>query len=191
VAKTYGKGTTIMREGEPGSSLMMLVSGKVKVFVSEPGGRDYILATLGPGEYVGELALLDDEPRTASVQTEEACSLLILHKRDFLKFLSDNPFVQHKLLVNLAKRSRHLTETAKSLALRDVYTRVRMLFEDLAVEHDGRMMINRPMTQQAIADRVGSSREMIARILKELVFGGYVRIEKRHVVICRKIPEAF
>jgi CRP/FNR family cyclic AMP-dependent transcriptional regulator len=190
-AKTYGKGTIIINEGDAGSSMFLLMQGKVKVYVSDAVGKEYVLAVLGPGEYVGELALLDDEPRTASVETEEQSTFLVIQKEDFLRLLHDHPSIQFKLLLNLARRSRSLTEAVKNLALKDVYSRVRLLFEDLAVEREGMLMIEEPMTQQAIADRVGSSREMVARIMKELVFGGYVRIDNRRLIILQKFPDAF
>lgn len=190
-AKTYAKGTIIINEGDAGSSMFLVMQGKVKVYVSDAGGKEYVLAVLGPGEYVGELALLDDEPRTASVETEEQSTFLVIQKEDFLTLLREHPSIQFKLLLNLARRSRSLTEAVKNLALKDVYSRVRLLFEDLAIEKDGVMQIEEPMTQQAIADRVGSSREMVARIMKELVFGGYVRIDNRRLIILQKMPEAF
>ncbi len=190
-AKTYAKGTVIINEGDAGSSMFLVMHGKVKVYVSDASGKEYILAILGPGEYVGELALLDDEPRTASVETEDQSTFLVIQKDDFLSLLHDHPPIQRKLLLNLARRSRSLTEAVKNLALKDVYSRVRLLFEDLAVERDGQILIEEPMTQQAIADRVGSSREMVARIMKELVFGGYVRIDNRRLVILQKFPDAF
>mgnify|MGYP000458632161 FL=1 len=95
------------------------------------------------------------------------------------------------VIKNLARIVRRLSNTMKSLALLDVYGRVRALFESLLVEVDGQEMIDQPLTQQAIADRVGSSREMIARILKELVFGGYIRLENKKIIILQKLPERF
>ncbi|WP_269532758.1 Crp/Fnr family transcriptional regulator [Chitinimonas sp. BJYL2] len=190
-ARTYAKSTVIIQEGEPGSSMYLLIQGRVKVFVGDISGKEYILAVLGPGEYVGELALLDDEPRTASVETEEQSTFLVFQKDDFLSLLHKHPNIQFKVLVNLVRRTRHLTEAVKNLALKDVYSRVRLLLDDLAIERDGMRQIDEPMTQQAIADRVGSSREMVARIMKELVFGGYVRIENRRLILIQRLPEAF
>ncbi|WP_374536873.1 Crp/Fnr family transcriptional regulator [Chitinimonas taiwanensis] len=190
-ARTFAKGAIIITEGEAGSSMFLLMQGRVKVYVSDSNGKEYVLAVLGPGEYVGELALLDDEPRTASVETEEQSTFLVIQKEDFLTLMRNHPQIQFKVLVNLVRRTRQLTEAVKNLALRDVYTRVRILFEDLAVEREGQFMVEEPMTQQAIADRVGSSREMVARIMKELVFGGYVRVENRRLIILQKLPEAF
>ncbi|QDQ29341.1 Crp/Fnr family transcriptional regulator [Chitinimonas arctica] len=191
VAKTYPKGTIIINEGDAGSSMFLLMQGRLKVFVSDSNGKEYVLAVLGPGEYVGELSLLDDEPRTASVETEEQSTFLVIQKEDFLALLHNHPGIQFKVLVSLVRRTRQLTEAVKNLALKDVYSRVRLLFEDLAIEKEGQYFIEEPMTQQAIADRVGSSREMVARIMKELVFGGYVRIENRRLIILQKMPEAF
>lgn len=189
--KTFPKGAVIINEGDQGRSMYLLLQGRVKVFVSDGLGKEFVLAILGPGECVGELALIDDEPRTASVETEEPSVFLVIQKDDFLQLLHECPQIQFKLLQNLVARSRHLTEAVKNLALKDVYSRVRLLFEDLAVEHNGQLMIEEPMTQQAIADRVGSSREMVARIMKELVFGGYIRVDNKRLVIVQKLPEAF
>jgi len=189
--KTFPKGTIIMHEGDAGSSMFLLLQGRVKVFVSDGHGKEFVLAVLGPGECVGELALLDDEPRTASVETEEPSVFLVIQKDDFLALLHESPQIQFKLMLNLVTRYRHLTESVKNLALKDVYSRVRLLFEDLAVSIGGQMLIEEPMTQQAIADRVGSSREMVARIMKELVFGGYIRVDNKRLVIVQKLPEAF
>jgi CRP/FNR family cyclic AMP-dependent transcriptional regulator len=191
IVQDFPKGTLLMQEGEHGSSMYLLLAGRIKVFVSDQHGKEYVLAVLGPGEYVGELALLDDEPRTASVETEEPSRCLVLQKADVLDLLHRHPAIQFKLLITLVKRSRQLTESVKNLALKDVYTRVRLLLEDLAVERDGQRLVEEPMTQQAIADRVGSSREMVARILKELVFGGYVRIENKRLILLSRLPEAF
>ncbi|MDK2123597.1 Crp/Fnr family transcriptional regulator [Parachitinimonas caeni] len=189
--KTYNKGTIIINEGDSGTSMYMLLSGRVKVFVSDQHGKEYILAVLGPGEYVGELALLDDEPRTASVETEEQSTFLVIQKDDFLKLVAAHSDLQFKLMLNLVGRVRSLTEAVKNLALRDVYGRVRLLLEDIAVNRDGVVIVEEPLTQQAIADRVGSSREMVARIMKELVYGGYVRIENKRLIILNKLPENF
>ncbi len=189
--KTFPKGAVIINEGDSGSSMFLLLQGRVKVFVSDGHGKEFVLAVLGPGECVGELALLDDEPRTASVETEEVAIFMVIQKEDFLKLLKDSPQIQFKLLLNLVGRARQLTEAVKNLALKDVYSRVRLLFEDLAIEREGQYLIEEPMTQQAIADRVGSSREMVARIMKELVFGGYIRVENKRLLIVQKLPEAF
>lgn len=189
--KTYPKGTVIIREGDPGEAMYLLLSGKIKVFVSDQQGKEFVLAVLGAGEYVGEFALLDDEKRTASVETEEPSTFLILHKQDFVALLGEYPEMQMALLRNLIGRVRNLTESVKNLALKDVYGRVRVLIESMCEEKDGLVQLKEQLTQQAIADRVGSSREMIARIMKELMFGGYIRVENRKMIILNRLPEHF
>jgi CRP/FNR family cyclic AMP-dependent transcriptional regulator len=190
-AVSYGKGAMVLKEGEVDNAMFLLLRGKVKVYVSEPEGREFVLAVLGPGEYVGELSMLDSTPNSASVIAEEPCNFLVLQKDDFMQTLIDNPSIQFKLLLNLTRRSRELTEVAKSLALKGVYSRLRRLLESLAVPYRGQLQIRDALTQQDIADRVGASREMVARILKELTQGGYVRYDDKRLVFCRKLPEAF
>ena len=101
------------------------------------------------------------------------------------------PYVKDTVIRNLAGMVRRLSYTMKNLALLDVYGRLRALLESLVETVDGQEMVNQPLTQQAIADRVGSSREMIARILKELVFGGYIRLENKRIILLQKLPERF
>lgn len=190
--RQFDKGQLIIREGDKGDAMFLLLNGRVKVYVSDNHGKEFILAVLDSGEYVGELALIDDERRTATVETEEDSTFLVLRKEDFLQLLHQSPAIQLKLLTHLVGRVRNLTESVKNLALRDVYSRVRLFLEGEAVTNgDGLTLIEEPLTQQAIADRVGSSREMIARILKELVFGAYVRIDNKRLILLQKLPEHF
>ena len=146
---------------------------------------------MGPGEYFGELSLLDDETRSASVITTDKSTFSILYKDDFSKVVLNHPDIALVLLRNLASRIRKLTENVKTLALQDVYGRIRKTLLDLSTEKDGDTVIEEKLTQQDIANRIGSSREMVARILKDLATGGYIEIERKQFRILKKLPESY
>ena len=148
--------------------------------------------TLGPGDYFGELALLDDSTRSASVRTVEKSEFRIVMKEDFNGVLDEHPNIARQLISNLAGRVRKLTADVKSLALQDVYGRVANVLMDLSEERgDGTLFIPEKLTQQDIADRVGASREMVARILKDLTIGEYIRFEGRHIIINTRLPAKY
>jgi CRP/FNR family cyclic AMP-dependent transcriptional regulator len=188
--RQYPKNTIIINEGDTSNSLYLLISGKVKVFLSDEDGREFVLNSLSPGDYFGEYALLDDERRTASVMTTEKSTFLIIHKENFQRLRLDYPEMNHILINNLVSRIRALTENVKTLALKDVYGRIRTLLDSLA-EHTQGGKIEEKLTQQEIANRVGSSREMVARILKDLTTGGYIVSEKKQIRLLKALPEAY
>ena len=170
----------------------MIESGKVKVYCSDKNGKEFIMNTLGPGDYFGELALLDDSTRSASVRTVEKCEFRVVMKEDFNGVLDEHPNIARQLISNLAGRVRKLTADVKSLALQDVYGRVANVLMDLSEERgDGTLYIPEKLTQQDIADRVGASREMVARILKDLTIGEYIRFEGRHIIINTRLPAKY
>lgn len=187
VPKSYRKNTVIIEKGDESASLYILVEGKVKVYVSDDQGKEIILNTQGRGEYLGELALLGDSPRTASVMTLEDSQFLVITKRAFLDCLSKNPNIALNLIKGLVRRVSALTESVSNLALKDVYGRLSDTLMEHAREEDGRLVTQR-LTQQEIANRVGSSREMVSRIFKDLKAGGYISVESRRIIINKKLP---
>lgn len=189
-ARQYAKNTIIISEGDEPASLYILVSGSVTVFVSDNDGKEFILDTLDKGDYFGELSLIDDAGRGASIKTREACQCLVISRPDFLSWLEDYPSIAPKLMLNLVKRIRVLSESVKSLALKDVYGRIRSLLYSLAQE-DAQGGYAGPITQQEIANRVGASREMVARILKDLTTGNYVEIVKKKIYFLKELPEHY
>jgi CRP/FNR family cyclic AMP-dependent transcriptional regulator len=150
--------------------------------------------TLEAGDYFGELALLDDDRRSASVRTMEKCSFRIIYKEDFQRVIGDHPNIARILMRNLTRSVRTLTDKVKSLALQDVYGRVTKVLTGLARPRDEEgqsLIIEERLTQQDIADRVGASREMVARILKDLTIGEYIGFEGRNIVINGKLPASY
>ncbi len=193
VTRSYPKNSVLINEGDQANAMYFIDSGKVRVFVSDDQGKELILNTMGEGEYFGELSLLDDENRSASVITTEKSSFSIIYKDDFTDAILKNPSLALSLLKNLTGRVRQLTENIKTLALEDVYGRIRKTLLSLAEdEGDGEVQrVTEKLTQQDIANRIGSSREMVARILKDLQIGGYIEIEKKQIRILKKLPESY
>jgi CRP/FNR family cyclic AMP-dependent transcriptional regulator len=187
VARGYPKHAIIVNEGDATDSLYIILEGRVKVFVSDDEGREVVLSTQGPGEYFGEL-VLDEGPRSASVMTLEPSRFLVVPKADFRDFVCKNPAFALSVIDKLIHRVRALTERVKTLALMDVYGRVARLLLELAEERDGVMVIEERLTQQDIANRVGASREMVSRILKDLSVGGYISQSRERIVLLKKPP---
>ncbi len=190
--RSFPRNTVVIHENDPADSLFIIESGKVKVYCSDKNGKEFIMNTLVAGDYFGELALLDDSTRSASVRTVEKSGFCVIYKEEFNRVLDDHPKIARKLIFNLAQRVRKLTADVKSLALQDVYGRVANVLMDLSEERgDGTLLIPEKLTQQDIADRVGASREMVARILKDLTIGEYIRFEGRHIVIVTRLPAKY
>jgi len=174
-------------EGDHSDSLYIILSGKVKVFLSDEG-RSLTLRSLGPGDYFGEIAL-DEGPRSASVMTLEPCTFAVVSRETFAAFVSAHPDFTIRLIRKLIHMARALTNNVRSLALLDVYGRVARLLLELAVEQGGRRVIPEKLTQREIAGRVGASREMIGLILRDLAVGGYISIAGKQITINKQPPK--
>ncbi len=190
VSRTFPKNTVVVSEGDGTDSLYIIVSGRIKVFVSDEKGKEIVLGNAGPGEYFGEM-VLDEGPRSASVMTLEPTRFLIVPKKDFMEFVAKSPEFSLHLIRKLILRARSLTSDVKSLALMDVYGRVARMLLELAVERDGTLVIEGRPTQQDMANRVGASREMISRILTDLASGGYITVARDCITIARALPRAW
>jgi CRP/FNR family transcriptional regulator, cyclic AMP receptor protein len=188
IARSYPKNTIIVSEGDKTDSLFIILEGRVKAFVSDGEGHDMVLSTQGPGEYFGEM-VLDEGPRSASIMTLEPSRFLVVQKNDFRDFVVKNPAFALSLIEKLIRRARSLTASVKSLALMDVYGRVARLLLELAEDTGGKLKIPQRLTQQDIASRIGASREMVSRILKDLSSGGYITQSRSGIVLHRKPPE--
>lgn len=187
-ARSFPKNTVIINEGDRGDSLFVILSGKVKVYVSDDDGREMVLDMYGPGDYVGEMSL-DGRPRSASVMTMEPTTCSVVTRDILREAISKNADIAMTLISTLIDRARIATDNVKNLALMDVYGRVARLLLSLAKEQpDGKLLVPERMTQQDIADRVGASRDMISRIFKDLTIGGYVSVVDRQITINRKPP---
>jgi CRP/FNR family cyclic AMP-dependent transcriptional regulator len=189
--RTYPKNTIVINEGDEANALYVVVAGQVKVFLSNEDGKEIIINIQGACEHFGELALLDSTRRSASVMTTEKTKLAVISKPDFQRMLADHPGIALSLIRDLTRRVRVLSENVKSLALLDVYGRVAKTLLGMAADRDGKLVVEERLTQQDIANRVGASREMVARIMKDLVGGGYISIVDKRIVINEKLPERY
>jgi len=190
VVRTYPKNTVLIHEGDTGDSLFIVLSGKVKVYASNDEGREVVIDFHGPGEYVGEMSLTG-APRSASVTTVEPTTCAVVGRAHFREFILAYPDFALHLIEKLIDRVRRATENVKSLALSDVYGRLVRLLTTLVRDVDGRQMVPEKLTQQDIAERIGASRDMVSRLLKDLVAGGYLAIEGKTITLLRKLPPAW
>jgi CRP/FNR family cyclic AMP-dependent transcriptional regulator len=187
VAKTWPPRTLLLREGEQSSSLYLILYGKVKVFICDDEGNEAILNLLGMGDYFGEMALLDDAPRSASVMTMEQTRVATMTKSAFKECLAGHPDIAYNLIRTLTGRVRVLSGNVRNLALLDVYGRVARALLGLAKPSDQQLVIDQKITHQEIASMVGASREMVSRILKDLSNKGYIKVERRRITLFEKL----
>ena len=185
--RSYPKQAMIVSEGDESDSLYLIVSGRVKIYLADEHGKELILAIKGPGQYFGEM-VLDGEARSASVMTLEPSQFAIVSRGDFKDFLLGHAEVALQLIQNLIRVARGLNRSVRNLAMLDVYGRVARILLELAVERDGKLVIPERLTQKEIAARVGASREMINRVLRDLTTGGYVSVQKGRITINKAPP---
>lgn len=188
VLRSYAKNTVIVHEGELGDSTFVLLQGRVKVFSTDVDGREITYGLVDAGDYFADM-WLDGGPRSASVLTLEPCVCSVVGRGATIEHLDQSPEFTRHLLARMIGRVRSATETARRLALQNVYERVASLLEGgQGPAALGRPVVLSALTHRAIASHVGSSREMVSRILKELERGGYVELGLRRVVLKRKLP---
>jgi CRP/FNR family cyclic AMP-dependent transcriptional regulator len=188
VERTYPKNVVLVSEGDSTDSLYVILSGRVRIFASDEDGHEVVFGTQGPGEYFGEMAL-DGEARSASVITLERSRFLVVPAQQMRELIAANPQFALNVIKKLISRVRTLTANVKSLSLMDVYGRVAHLLLEMAEQKDDALVIEERLTQQDVANRVGASREMVGRILKDLSDGGYVSLHRNRIVINRRPPE--
>lgn len=188
VKRRFKRGETIVEQGEKTNTLFIILTGRVRVVTSDKRGREVILATLNPGDYIGEMSLIDNEPHSATCRAEVQTDMLTLGRAEFARCLPENSSMSYAIMKGLVQRLRQADRKIESLALMDVYGRVARLLLELAEEKEGKLVIDEQLTHKDIAARVGASREMISRIFSDLADGGYVRKEDGHLVIARKPP---
>jgi CRP-like cAMP-binding protein len=183
--RTYPKGSVILFQGDPGDSLYVLRQGRAKVVLIGEDGREVILGVLEPGAHFGELALIDDQPRSAHVIAMEDSQLLILRREDFRRRVEANPTVAWALLTELSRRLRRADQKIGGLVLLDVPGRISRLLLDLSAESES-ATIEKPLTHQTIAQMIGASRETVSRAMKEFQEEGLIRVERRRIAVANR-----
>ena len=180
--RSYPKGSVILFQDDPGDAHYIVRTGRVKVVLIGEDGREVILGVLEPGSHFGELALIDDQPRSAHVIAMEDAQLLILRREDFRRRVDANPTVAWALLQELSKRLRRADEKIGGLVLLDVPGRIARLLLDLAQEGGG-PLIDKVLTHQTIAQMIGASRETVSRSMKDFQENGLIRVERRRIAV--------
>jgi CRP/FNR family cyclic AMP-dependent transcriptional regulator len=171
--RRYAKDDVIFHADETGDVFCLIRSGRVKVTMTSPEGKEIILSVLGPGDFFGEMSLLDNEPRSATVIATEPLEVVTIWRSDFLQILNENFSITRKVLAELSRRLRTASGRIESLATMDVYGRLARYFLELAAQQgklvdNGYIAVTRP-THQSIANTIGTSRETVSRLIHDLM----------------------
>ena len=189
VRKRFPKNAIIFSKGDESDSLYIVQTGKVKAVIHDEEGKEIVLSVIREGEYFGEMAALDGVPRSATIMTKEPTEMLIVNRDDFKNILSANPDMVFNLLKVLLERLRRANQKIEGLAFTNVYGRVANLLMQFARPEGRKWVVEEKMTHQEIANMVGSSREMVSKILGELVEAGYISIEQKRITINRRLGQ--
>lgn len=181
----FDKGSVILKAGDIAASFYVIIAGHVKVYMTDENdpSREVILKTLGPGDFFGELPLLDQEPRCANVAALDRCHLQVLSYPSFQRVVEQSPDIAVRVMETLATRLRHADRKINSLALTDISTRISRTLLELAIVSNGRRVVGEPFTQKDLASMVGASREMVNRTLQDLQDGGYIKVQRKSITI--------
>lgn len=186
--RTVPKNTLVISEGDETDCLFVVRNGKAQALRSDESGRQFVVNRFDAFDYFGEMSLFDRNARCATVITKQKCTFVILPRRVFFEFAADHPEIYRNMIKILLEKLRRATEQISELAFLDVYGRLaRFLVENQNPEG----IIEEKLTQQELADIVGSSRETVNRIHNELVAGGYIAKEQGHLRIKKKLPYSF
>lgn len=185
----YTRNSLIISEGDISDSLYLVNKGEIKIYISDQNGREMQLNTLGPGDYFGELSLLDQEPRSASAITLCDSELFVISSRALMACLNKYPCMAIRMLQSLAKSMRDATELQRRLALMDVYGRLRKTLLTLSRRVNGLNIVEPKPTQQEIANMIGASREMVSRIINNLKINDYIETTTDSIIIRHELPD--
>ena len=188
IVRSYRKNTIMLNEGEPGDSLFVLLQGQVKVYATDENGREITYGTIQAGDFFGEMSL-DGGARSASVMTLDPCLCALVTRAGVQQHLAEEPCCAMQLVAQVIRRARSATETARQMALMDVYGRVIHTLEGEQGPASSQTHVQlTQITHQQIASRVGASREMVSRLLKDLEKGGYVELGIKRITLKKKLP---
>lgn len=186
--RRYRRGTLLISEGDHGDAIFLILAGRLRSFSAGTGGREITYGVYGPGEYLGEMSL-DGGPRSANVITVEPSVCAVIGRRELQAHIAEQPEFAFELLAKVIRRARAATLSAKQLALNDVYGRLTFLLNSLAQpQADGGRRIDERLTHREIASRLGCSREMVSRLMKDLELGGYAQVQGTALMLSRPLP---
>jgi CRP/FNR family cyclic AMP-dependent transcriptional regulator len=179
VKRRFKRGEVIVEQGKKSDFLAIVLTGRARVVTTDSRGREVILATMNPGDYVGEMSLIDNQPHSASVRAEIQTDVLILGRAEFARCLPENTSMAYAVMRGLVQRLRQADRKIESLALLDVYGRVaRALLESAREDPDGRLVIRDRVSRQDVAKMIGASREMVSRVMKDLEDRGFIEVDE-------------
>lgn len=174
VKRRFRRGELIVEQGKKTNALFILLSGRARVMTADARGREVILATLHPGDYLGEMSLIDNQTHSATVRADIQTDVMVLSGDAFARCLPEPGSVALALLVGLVRRLRQADRKIESLALMDVYGRVARILLDMAEpQPDGSLLVRDKLSRQDVAKMVGASREMVSRVMKDLAERGF------------------
>ena len=175
IKRRFKRGEALVEQGQKSNALFILLTGRARVMTSDSRGREVILATLGQGDYLGEMSIIDNEPHSATVRAEVQTDVLMLGRAEFTRCLSENAAMSLVVMRGLVKRLRHADRKIESLALLDVYGRVaHALLEQAETNAQGQQIITGKVSRQDLAKTIGASREMVSRVMKDLETRGFI-----------------
>lgn len=189
--RRFKRGQVIVEQGKKSDALYIILSGRARVLMTDRKSREVILATLQPGDYIGEMSMIDNEPHSATVEAEIQTDALVLGRAEFTRCLPENATMAYAVMQGLVRRLRHADQKIGSLALMGVYGRVaNVLLESATSDGDNRLVIREKISRQDIAKMVGASREMVSRVMKdfeeqgfiETLDGGAILVKERRTV---------
>lgn len=181
------RGSTVVMAGDRTDFVYLVLSGGLKVQVCDEDGREVILTLLGPGELFGEMGVLDDNPRSATVVANQSSELIVISKADFKRVMQENFDVCLYIMRNLVHRLRIADRKIETLALMDVYGRVARLLLDMAEHVNGENVVRRKISKQDIAKMIGASREMVSRVMKDLHNQGLIEEGEGRIILRESI----
>lgn len=186
VKRRFKRGEMIVEQGKKTNALFILLNGRARVVSTDSRGREVILATLRPGDHIGEMSLIDNEPHSATVRAEVQTDMLILGRTEFARCLPENSSLSYAIMRGLVRRLRSADRQIESLALLDVYGRVARTLLEMAEEVDGVKLIRNKVSRQDMAKVVGASREMVSRVMKDLEERGAIETQETGSVIIKE-----
>jgi CRP/FNR family cyclic AMP-dependent transcriptional regulator len=187
--RQYRKGTLLIQEGEPGDSIYIVIAGQLRTFLAGGNGKELTLAHYGQWDYVGEMSL-DGGKRSANVEAVEPSTCSVVSRDVLLRYIGEYPDFALQLMERLIRRARLATESARSVALIDVYGRLAKMLQDRAGPENeaGERSITERLTHLQLAQHLACSREMVSRLLKDLETGGSIAVRDRHIVLLKRLP---
>ncbi len=185
--KRFKRGENIVEQGKKSDALFILLTGRARVMATDARSREVILATLQPGDHLGEMSLIDNEPHSATVRAEVQTDTLVLGRAEFARCLPENSTMAYAVMRALVQRLRKADQKIESLALMDVYGRVaRALIDCAREERGGELVVRDKVSRQDIAKMIGASREMVSRVMKDIEDRGYIETRADGSILIRE-----